>query len=48
MTWNQIITHGLRLGEVTRPYVMSEERTINIDEPRDLMLAKFIIENENK
>mgnify|MGYP003641777412 FL=1 len=48
MTWNQITNHGLRLGKVTRPYIMPQERTINIDEPRDLMLAKFIIENENK
>ena len=48
MTWNQIKNKGRRLGSVTRPYIMPEQRTINIDEPRDLMLAKFIIENENK
>mgnify|MGYP003632669563 CR=1 FL=1 len=48
MTWNQIKNQGRRLGAITRPYIMPEQRTINIDEPRDLMLAKFIIENENK
>ena len=25
MTWNQIINHGLRLGKVTRPYIMPQE-----------------------
>jgi len=48
MTWNQITQKHKRLGNIIRPYIMSTERTINIDEPRDLMLAKFIIENENK
>ena len=48
MTWKQITKHKRRLGEVIRPYIMPQERTINIDEPRDLMLAKFILENENK
>lgn len=48
MTYNQITLLKHRLGKVTRPYIMDESRTINIDEPRDLMLAKFIIENENK
>jgi CMP-N-acetylneuraminic acid synthetase len=48
MTYNQIISTGRRIGTITRPYEMDQSRTINIDEPRDLMLAKFIIENENK
>lgn len=48
MTWNQINKHKRRLGKITRPYIMSQERTINIDEPRDLILARAIIENENK
>tara|TARA_R110000822_G_scaffold79121_2_gene189448 strand:- start:595 stop:1290 length:696 start_codon:yes stop_codon:yes gene_type:complete len=48
MTYNQITLLKRRLGSITRPYVMDESRTINIDEPRDLMLAKFIMENENK
>ena len=48
MTYNQITLLKRRLGSITRPYVMDESRTINIDEPRDLILAKFIMENENK
>ena len=48
MKWEQIKIKKRRLGPITRPYIMSQERTINIDEPRDLMLAKFILENENK
>ena len=48
MTYNQIKNEKVRLGTDVRPYIMPAERTINIDEPRDLMLAKFIIENENK
>jgi CMP-N,N'-diacetyllegionaminic acid synthase len=48
MTYNQIISTERRIGAITRPYEMDQSRTINIDEPRDLMLAKFIIENENK
>ncbi len=47
MKWNQIKNKKRRLGSITRPYIMPEERTINIDEPRDLVLAKFILENEN-
>lgn len=47
MTYSQIVETKRRLGPITRPYVMPEKRTINIDEPRDLMLAKLIIEDEN-
>ena len=47
MTYNQITEDKYRLGHTVRPYIMPGSRTINIDEPRDLMLAKFIIENEN-
>ena len=48
MTYNQIKNKKVRIGTDVRPFIMPAERTINIDEPRDLMLAKFIIENENK
>jgi len=34
---------GCRLSGVTRPYVMPEERSINIDEERDFMLAELIM-----
>ncbi len=47
MKWDQIKNQKRRLGSITRPYIMPEKRTINIDEPRDLMLAKLIIEDEN-
>ena len=47
MKWDQIKNQKRRLGSITRPYIMPEKRTINIDEPRDLALAKFILENEN-
>jgi len=33
----------IRLGGLVKPYIMPEDRTINIDEPIDLELAKIII-----
>jgi len=45
MTFNQLKIKQERLGEDTRPYIMPEERTINIDEPRDLELAKLMVLN---
>tara|TARA_B100001123_G_scaffold437566_1_gene570044 strand:- start:31107 stop:31793 length:687 start_codon:yes stop_codon:yes gene_type:complete len=35
--------YGSRLGDVTRPYIMPESRTINIDEPIDLELARIMV-----
>ena len=35
----------VRLGEDTRPYIMPEERTINIDEMIDLYVAEEVIKN---
>ena len=43
MTYEQLHTHGQRLGKDTRPYIMPEERTINIDEPIDLKLAELLL-----
>jgi len=43
MTFEQLKIKQQRLGEDTRPYIMPEERTINIDEPKDLELAKLMI-----
>jgi len=38
-----LLKSGVRLNGIVRPYIMPEERTINIDEPIDLRLAKLII-----
>ena len=43
MTHKQLHTYSERLGKDTRPYIMPEERTINIDEPIDLELARILL-----
>ena len=43
MTYEQLKIKQNRLGEDTRPYIMPEERTINIDEPIDLELARILL-----
>tara|TARA_R100001377_G_scaffold70248_2_gene45675 strand:- start:338 stop:1009 length:672 start_codon:yes stop_codon:yes gene_type:complete len=43
MTYEQILNNRIRLGTDTRPYIMLEERTINIDEPIDLELARILL-----
>tara|TARA_B100000683_G_C12333344_1_gene491495 strand:+ start:44 stop:715 length:672 start_codon:yes stop_codon:yes gene_type:complete len=43
MTYEQLKMKQNRLGDDTRPYIMSEKRTINIDEPIDLELARIIL-----
>ena len=48
MTYKQIMINKMRLGEDTRPYIMDESHTINIDEPRDLLIAEHILKYENK
>lgn len=47
MTYNQLKIKQRRLGKDTRPYIMSEKNTVNIDEPIDLKLARLLL-NENK
>ena len=42
-TVESFLEDEVRLGPDTRPYIMSEENTINIDEPRDLELARIIL-----
>ena len=42
MTWEQINVKGSRYDKDTVPYIMPEERTINIDEPIDLELARLL------
>lgn len=41
------IKYNNRLGEICRPYIMPNERTINIDEPNDLLMAKILINKNN-
>ena len=43
MTWEQITVKGSRYDKNTVPYIMPEERTINIDEQRDLELARIML-----
>ena len=43
MTWEQINVKGSRYDKDTVPYIMPEERTINIDEPIDLELARIML-----
>tara|TARA_Y100001938_G_scaffold146902_1_gene226885 strand:+ start:3718 stop:4389 length:672 start_codon:yes stop_codon:yes gene_type:complete len=43
MTYEQLKMKQNRLGDDTRPYIMSEKRTINIDEPIDLELARIML-----
>jgi len=43
MTWEQINVKGSRYDKNTVPYIMPEERTINIDEPNDLELARILL-----
>ena len=43
MTYKQIKNNKVRLGKDTRPYIMPESRSINIDEPIDLKLAELLL-----
>ena len=43
MTWEQINVKGSRYDKDTVPYIMPDERTINIDEPIDLELARILL-----
>tara|TARA_R110002167_G_scaffold18533_1_gene69338 strand:- start:225 stop:908 length:684 start_codon:yes stop_codon:yes gene_type:complete len=43
MTFEQLKIKQSRLGKDTRPYIMPQHRTINIDEPIDLKVAELMI-----
>ena len=43
MTWEQLRTKETKYDKNTVPYIMPEERTINIDEPIDLELARILL-----
>ena len=42
-TMKSFLKNRIRLGPDTRPYIMDESRTINIDEPIDLELARLLL-----
>ena len=48
MTYNQIIKNKKRLTNQTQAYIMEENKSINIDEPLDLLIAEHLMKNENK
>lgn len=44
--WKEsFLKYNNRLGKICRPYIMPQEKTINIDEPNDLIMAKILINN---
>jgi D-3-phosphoglycerate dehydrogenase len=43
-----LIDEGNRRGKISIPYVMPDERVCNIDEPKDLLTAKSMMELRNK
>jgi CMP-N,N'-diacetyllegionaminic acid synthase len=47
MTYNQITKHKKRLTSKTVPYIMDAEKSVNIDEPLDLLMAEHLLQNEN-
>ena len=47
MTFEQLKIKQQRLGEDTRPYIMDENKTVNIDEPIDLKLAELMLFERN-
>lgn len=47
MTHHQLTNTGLRLGENVIPYIMDSNKSVNIDEPIDLIIAELLLGNEN-
>lgn len=45
-TFHSLNKYKVRLGPDTRPYIMPEERSINIDEPIDLTVAEHLMRNK--
>jgi lactate dehydrogenase-like 2-hydroxyacid dehydrogenase/CMP-N-acetylneuraminic acid synthetase len=47
MTKNFLLTEKSRYNKSSQAYIMSEDNTINIDEKRDLLIAKYILQERN-
>jgi CMP-N-acetylneuraminic acid synthetase len=48
MTYEQITNKKMRLdNDNIIPYIMDQSRTINIDEPIDLLVAKQLLNEDN-
>ena len=45
MTRDTLINNFTRHGKDSRPFIMPSERSINIDEKFDLLLAELLIKN---
>jgi CMP-N,N'-diacetyllegionaminic acid synthase len=41
-----VMEHNSMIGKVSRPYIMPEERSINVDSPLDFLLAEILIEKQ--
>tara|TARA_B100001093_G_C26572950_1_gene903759 strand:+ start:112 stop:828 length:717 start_codon:yes stop_codon:yes gene_type:complete len=48
MTRKTLIKYKSMIGKISRPYIMPDERCINIDEKRDFLIAEVIIKKINK
>ena len=48
MTRKTLVRHKSKMGKIARPYIMPEERCINIDEKRDFLIAELIIKKNKK
>jgi len=44
---DMLLKNEVRLSGLVRPYIMSEDRTINIDEPNDLKMARILLGDES-
>ena len=48
MTRKTLVEHKSKMGKIARPYIMPEERCINIDEKRDFLIAELMIKKNQK
>ena len=43
-TRDTLLVHKSKIGNDTRPYIMPDERSVNIDEPHDIPVAEYLLE----